>query len=326
MLGARASALLAAAGLAATAALVLWHEAGEIGRLLAGAGGRLGWLVPVYTVSIVAGALAWRLLFPPGTAPGLRGALLASWLGLAVNWLLPVAQVGGELLRARLAWRAGTPGPAAVASVVVDKTAQAVSLLLLAMAGLALLPGHGGLAGSGGPLGAITLLGAAVFAFYRVQRAGLFGWLGRAGAARFAWGDLAADAGRVDRALGEIYERRGACLAALALRLAGRAAQVAETWLALRLLGHPVGLSTAMVLEGLTQVVVGAAFVVPGQLGVQEGSFLSFGVLLGVAPPAALALALAKRARELALGVPGLLVWGALEGRWLLRVPRPRRA
>jgi hypothetical protein len=52
------------------------------------------------------------------------------------------------------------------------------------------------------------------------------------------------------------------------------------------------------------------AFAVPGALGVQEGGFVLLGPLVGVSPETALALALVKRVRELAIGGGGLLVWG----------------
>jgi hypothetical protein len=42
-------------------------------------------------------------------------------------------------------------------------------------------------------------------------------------------------------------------------------------------------------------------------LGIQEGGYLLLAPLAGLAPDAALALSLAKRARELLLGLPGLL-------------------
>ena len=55
---------------------------------------------------------------------------------------------------------------------------------------------------------------------------------------------------------------------------------------------------------------------IPGGLGVQEGGYLMVGNMLGIPPEASLALSLSRRARELAFGVPALLVWPALEGRY----------
>jgi hypothetical protein len=43
----------------------------------------------------------------------------------------------------------------------------------------------------------------------------------------------------------------------------------------------------------------GAAFIVPGALGFQEGSYILLGAIVGLDPALTLALALAKRAREI---------------------------
>ena len=54
-------------------------------------------------------------------------------------------------------------------------------------------------------------------------------------------------------------------------------------------------------------------FLVPAALGVQEGGYLVVGAWLGIPAEAALALAMIRRAREVAIGVPGLLLWQASE-------------
>ena len=75
----------------------------------------------------------------------------------------------------------------------------------------------------------------------------------------------------------------------------------------MHLLGSPVDWSDALLLESLGQAIRGAAFAIPGSLGVQEGGYLLLAPVVGLAPSTALALSLAKRAREILLGVPGLL-------------------
>ncbi len=62
-----------------------------------------------------------------------------------------------------------------------------------------------------------------------------------------------------------------------------------------------------------------AAFAVPGAFGVQEGGILLLGAMLGIPPETALALALVKRVREFAMGVPAIIGWSLLETRWLRR-------
>ena len=74
-------------------------------------------------------------------------------------------------------------------------------------------------------------------------------------------------------------------------------------------------LAEALVLESLTQAIKSAAFLVPGALGIQEGGFVLVGALFGLSPEMALAVSLVKRVRDLAMGVPALLVWQLVEGR-----------
>jgi uncharacterized membrane protein YbhN (UPF0104 family) len=88
--------------------------------------------------------------------------------------------------------------------------------------------------------------------------------------------------------------------------------------MATRVLGHPLSLIDSFILESLSTGVRGAAFMVPGALGAQEGGMVLFGALLGLPADLALAISLAKRVRELALGLPGLAVWQWVEGRRLL--------
>ena len=93
-------------------------------------------------------------------------------------------------------------------------------------------------------------------------------------------------------------------------------ALVGETWLSLYLLGHPIGFVEALIIESLIQAVRGAAFAVPGALGVQEGSLILIGAAVGVPAEMALALSLAKRVREAAVGAAGVIVWQIEEGRF----------
>jgi uncharacterized membrane protein YbhN (UPF0104 family) len=75
-------------------------------------------------------------------------------------------------------------------------------------------------------------------------------------------------------------------------------------------------------LESLGQAIRGAAFAVPGALGVQEGGYLLLAPVVGLSPEAALALSLIKRARELLLGVPGLIYLHFSERGWRLSAAR----
>ena len=60
-------------------------------------------------------------------------------------------------------------------------------------------------------------------------------------------------------------------------------------------------------LESLGQAIRAPRSPYPASLGVQEGGYLLLAPLAGLRPEVALALSLAKRARELLLAIPGLI-------------------
>lgn len=306
-------------GLALLVGLVLRQGVGEILALL----GTLGWgviaVVLFHLVPMTCDALGWRRLLPrPGRLP-IRKALKARWMGEAVNGLLPVAQVGGEFVKARYARQQGVPGGMAGASVVVDLTLGVFTQILFTLLGLGLLLLRLG----GGQIAVTAALGAAFMAallasFYAAQRRGLFsrlvGGLGlvtQAGPPQ----QLAASAHAVEEGLGVLYGDRRSLGVAAGWRLAGWLLGTGEIWLASLLLGHPLGLADALLLESLAQAVRASAFLVPAALGIQEGGYLLLGSLLGLDASLALSLALVRRARELGFGLPGLLVWQGVEGR-----------
>jgi putative membrane protein len=209
---------------------------------------------------------------------------------------------------------------------------QTVAQLLFALVGVVLLTGYAAGGSSSVTLAVLTVIGfigLMIFGFYLAQRRGLFGRAMRFAsniAARFSkkrdWSSLVTRAEAVDAAVHELYRERGKVAASFGLSLLGWIVGTGEVWLAL---GHPVGWTEALLLESLGQAIRGAAFAIPGSLGVQEGGYLLLARLVGLPPEAALALSLAKRARELLLGAPGIVYLHFVEKGWqrrrLARVP-----
>jgi len=81
------------------------------------------------------------------------------------------------------------------------------------------------------------------------------------------------------------------------------------------LVGYPIGLAEAVMLNSLAVALRSAAFAIPGGLGVQEGGYVMFGALVGLPPDVMLAISLATRLGEFIEGLPGLLAWQFAEGR-----------
>jgi len=110
-----------------------------------------------------------------------------------------------------------------------------------------------------------------------------------------------------------VYGRSAGLAAALLFHLLAALSRAMETWIVLRLMGAPIGIMDAIMIEGLSGALRTAAFLLPAGLGIQEGALLVLCGWIGVPPSQALALALIKRAREVVVGGGGLLVWLALE-------------
>jgi putative membrane protein len=116
-----------------------------------------------------------------------------------------------------------------------------------------------------------------------------------------------------------IFRRRAAVAGSVVLHLVAWLAAAVETWALLAVSGHPLPFSAAVAIEALVFAVRGAIFMVPSSIGVQEGGYVVVAALFGLGPETALALSLIKRARDLVLGIPGLILWQATEGTRLRR-------
>jgi hypothetical protein len=85
--------------------------------------------------------------------------------------------------------------------------------------------------------------------------------------------------------------------------------------LAFHFVGVAVDFRESLVIESLGHALRAAGFAIPASLGVQEGGYVLACGLLGISPQAAIEMSLLKRIREVALGVPALIVWQIVETR-----------
>jgi putative membrane protein len=280
--------------------------------------------------------LSWRELLPREGRLGTGVLLWIRWIRESINTLLPVGQVGGDLVCARLVHLRGVPAVSALASMVVDLTVSVLTQLAFVALGLSLLlmrslePAV--LAVAGSVAAGMGILLALVAAFILAQRMGMFALAirisGRIGGAllRSETGQrLGAKAAELDHAIRALYRDKRAFWTAMAWRFADWIVGAGEIWLVMYFLGKPVGVAEALILESLSTGVRSAAFLVPGAIGILEASFVVFGGLFGISATDSLALALAKRVRELLIGLPGLVAWQIAEGQSLVRRHRDAR-
>ncbi len=140
---------------------------------------------------------------------------------------------------------------------------------------------------------------------------------------KWAWTVLP-DAEGIHAGIQTIYQHRARVLASGGVHLAAWVAGAGEAYVGLYFMGHAIAWSDALILESIAFALRTAAFVVPSRLGIQEGGYILLGAMFGLSPEVALALSLLKRGREIATGLPCLIIWQSVETRRLWS--RERRA
>jgi len=315
--------LAAFGGLALAIGLFVYYGLGPIGAALAAAGwSGLALLCALHAIPIALCALAWRALLveaPP------RATLAFLWARLvrdSTGNLLAMVPAAGEVAAGRELTFHDVRLSVASATTIVDLTMEIVSQLLFTLLGLTLLlvqrPGAGG---EWWPTGGLAVATLAVIGFIFAQRSGLFRFLQKLPALlglQQPYESLA-EIGRIDAAIQEIYRHPARLAGCIVLHLAGWIAGTAETWIGLWLMGYPLSFADCLVIESLVSALRTVAFFVPWSAGVQESGYVMLGALFGLPPEASLALALLKRARDVVIGLPALLIWQANESRrlWL---------
>ncbi len=311
---ATSSAQIALAGLGFVLLGVLIYQAGprELMQHLV----VLGWWAPIiflpYAVSSVFDAAGWRATFVR-FRPALWLLYLARLVGEAMNSVTPTAYLGGEPVKAFVLQRFGVPLTESATSVILAKTALTIAQIAFVIVGVALFLVRREVAVSSLPiLIALSIAGVAMTAVLVIlQRRGLVAFLARLIKRAFPRARLvarlAAQAPEIDRRLRSFYGARPrAAAVSVAFHFVGWLTGAAEVYVIMALIGHPVGVLDAVVIEALAQPTRLAGILIPGTIGVQEaGGMVIFG-LLGLPPELGLAMMLLKRVRELGFNLLGL--------------------
>jgi putative membrane protein len=271
------------------------------------------WLLPLLIIlhlgQLLLSAIAWRGLLP-GDLGSIGTCYRLRIVREGIDSLLPVAQVGGEIVGARLLARRGVALSRAAASVVVDVTVELLTQLLFLLGGLATLSLLRA-AGAGTGLKLLLAAGATAAVFLLAQRLGLLRMIETltSGVAR-RWPTLSGvSLEGMHAAAVRIYRQPGPMLLGAALHLGAWVAGSLESWAVLHAMGVPVSPAQAVVIESLGMAGRSAGFAIPAALGAQEGGFVLAAAAVGVALAPALALSLVKRLREIIVGLIGMALW-----------------
>ncbi|HVS75304.1 MAG TPA: lysylphosphatidylglycerol synthase domain-containing protein [Steroidobacteraceae bacterium] len=307
------SAVGLAVGAAVLAVTLYYAGAGAVVRTLEGLRLRgLAIIVLAHLPVVALMGIAWRLATGSRPTASTRRFMWARLVRDAAAETLPFSQIGGFVLGVR-ALRLG--GPAAlrgVLSMSVDLIVELAAKLPYVLAGvlvlLAAAPGSDltrpleiGLAVSAAavavPLLARRRLGNALQrAILKVsQRLPVLAALRR----MHVHGDI-------NTVLDDIVGRRARVSAGFGLHLLCWLLGAAELWLVFDLLGEPVSAARALAIDSAVAGLRTFVFMVPAAAGVQEASYVLACAVFGIAPAAAVAASLARRARDLTLGAATL--------------------
>lgn len=320
----RLSILFALAGLTLATALIGWFGLDRVVAAMLS----VGWagfaaFAGLQLVLFGILGLAWRTIIP---AEGVLGLIIWGRMvrDSAAN-CLPFTLMGGILAGARSINVGGIGWPLALGSSVVDITAEFLGQIAFIALGLILLllrtPGSSLVTPAAIALAAALVVGAS-FVYLQLGASRVFRALG----GRLLGNQLAGTTARLDvfqAELTALYNRSPQLALSTAIHFIGWVATGFLGWVAYRLLGAEVDLASVVALEALLQVLLTAGFLVPGAIGVQEAGYASIGAAFGLPPELSLGVSLLRRARDLVLGVPILLIWQLAEARRTMRSPVP---
>jgi putative membrane protein len=267
-------------------------------------------------VSVVLCAAAW---WSVTDRTSFVACFLSRWIRDGASNLVGFIPAMGEGISARaLALLGGGGAGKAAATTIVDVAVEALSQAVYTLIAFALLFPH---LGAGQTLKWVLIVLASLvpvllmFAVTMSSRA--LGAAQRLGekAARLFGAKSSKPGFDLAGAVDSIYGKPARIAASSSLHLIAWTTGAVQCWLIGRAIGAPISLWDGLALHGLVCAARSAAFLVPWAAGVQEGGFVLVGAVLGLSPPAAIAMSLVLRGRDVVLGAPAILVWYAAEAR-----------
>ncbi len=312
--------ILAAAGAVLMVGLLSYYGLDNITAAV----GRIGWtefgvIVGWQFLLFIILGLAWYAITPGG---GARHAGVLVWARMvrdASGNCLPFSQLGGFVFGSRAATLMGMSWVTATATTVVDVTAEFLAQIAFAGIGLGILLARAPDSALAIPVEiglGLAVIGCVAFVLLQNGASNVFAKLGRV----IASGRLEDAKDRVavlQAELGLIYGHTGRLALGFSVHLVGWLAAGAAGWIAYRALGVSIDFDDVLAIEALLSALAAAAFLVPVNAGVQEAGYAGLGAIFGVPPELSIGVSLVRRARDIAVGVPILLLWQALEVRRL---------
>jgi glycosyltransferase 2 family protein len=236
--------------------------------------------------------------------------------------VLPITQVGGVAFAARAFVLAGLGPLEASASVIADLTtetfAQGLYVLVGVAASLSLLHRSALLAPwTGAMLGGALFLSIASLLFAVLQLNGSR-WAEKIGGKLFS--STTGHAQNFSAAVHAVYRQRRRVALSILLQFAGWIASGLWLWVVLAVMDLKPDLWSAIAIQALVEGLRSATVFIPAAIGIQEAGYAAVAPVFGLPPEIGLAVSLLRRARDILVAVPVLLIWQLIETRRAARV------
>jgi hypothetical protein len=236
----------------------------------------------------------WRLALPPGQRPPWWLSLRATLAGEAIGYVTLAGAIAAEPFRAALL-KSYLPLPTGIVAGAVERSLYAITGTLVVAVALTISATRFGLnAWIPAVVAGILLLLPVVLV--------LLGWPPPRHGSTFTptgWRGV----------LHRLWsERRDALIPIGLLCLAQHAVMIGEGYLVLSALGANPTVATVLMFEGITKTANSVGAVVPGRLGIAEGSSAAMAGALGIGASFGVSLVLMRRVRALFWSTLGLVL------------------
>ncbi len=252
-------------------------------------------VLAIHLPQMLCSTLGWQAVAAPaGSRPPLRTLLWLRWIREAVNNLLPLAQVGGEFVTARLLQLRGVPLVQGIGGTIADLLLEMATQVAFTLLGLWLLvqaTGHSSVSAAAGRALLLAAVGVALaFALIRIGAVKMLEKAVLRMGSSLGWAATAQISG-LHAALIACLRSPQAVSASALWHLASWSWILggAEVCVALHFFGHDTSFASGLAIESLGQAAKSAGFAIPGALGVQEGGYVVVCHLLGIPADTALA-------------------------------------
>jgi putative membrane protein len=315
-------AIVATLGLAFAAYLVFYVGFDDVlSAVLAAGWGGFSLLTAFALVLFPVLGAAWYVLAAGDASYPFSAFLWGRFVRDSAAEILPFSQVGGFVIGARAAILQGIPVSLAFGSTIVDVSTEMMAQIAYVLLGIAFLALHASELGVPSSLTGALLAGVAAAAiagvlFILVQRKGLA--IAESLAVNLLPEKLA-HAKAVAASVDAIYRAPRRVWMSFLLHFLSWIGSAVITWAAFVLMGAHIDLFSVIVIDSLVYAARTVAFAVPNALGVQEAAFALLAPMFGAGPEMGLAVSLLKRARDIVIGVPVLVIWQAMEGKSALK-------